>query len=84
MKSSGNMYQNYVSNQHPNRHMDFTSGISNANTSGYGKKTYQNLKKSQYNSRMMNKTRSTKHLLRSKKQSTNHAQNDNGKEMFFI
>ena len=76
MKSNQNVYQNYVPNQGSNRHMDFTSG--NVNTSGYGKKTYQNLKSSQYNSRMMNKTRSTKHLLRSKNQSTNHAQNDNG------
>ena len=85
MKSSGNMYQNYPSNQNnqfASRHMDFTS--TNPNSSGYGKNKFKNLKKSQYNRGMMSKTRSTKQLLRSKKQSTNHAQNDIGKIIKFL
>lgn len=84
MKSSGNVYRNYVSNQNnnfPKRHMDFTNNNSNVNTSGFGNKAnYQNMHQSQYNKRMMNKTRSTKQLLRSKKQSSNHAQNDLGRQ----
>ena len=78
MKSSGNMYQNP---QFPTRHLDFTNP--NPNSSGYGKKKFKNLKKSQYNRGMMSKTRSTKQLLRSKKHSTNHAQNDIGNGKFF-
>jgi hypothetical protein len=81
MKSNKNMYQNFSSNQGPSRHVDFTSG--NQNTSGYSKKTYKNLNKSKYNQRMMNKTRSTKHLLRSNKHSSNHAQTDNSKHLMF-
>lgn len=78
---SGGVYRNYVSNQNnnfPARHVDFTNKTP-MNTSGYGKKQFQNMQKSQYNQRMMNKTRSTKQLLRSKNQSSSHAQTDIGK-----
>ena len=77
MKSNTNMYSNFSSNQNnafPSRQMDFTQG--NQNSSGYGKKHFQNLSKSQYNRKMMNKTRSTKQLLRSKKHSKNHGKID--------
>ena len=83
MKSSGNVYRNYVSNQNnafPKRHMDFTNNNNvNVNTSGFGSKPgYANMQQSQFKQRMMNKTRSTKQLLRSKNQSSNHAQTDIG------
>ena len=87
MKSSGNVYRNYVSNQNnnnfPKRHMDFTgsNANNNVNTSGFVNKPQypkQNIHQSQFKQRMMNKTRSTKQLLRSKKQSTTHAQTDIG------
>lgn len=79
MKSSGHIMHNFggkQNNSFNSRHFDLTKG--NMNTSAYAKKTYHKQQKSQYNSRM-NKTRSTKHLLRSQKQSTNHAQNDTSK-----
>jgi hypothetical protein len=85
MKSNANVYRNYVSNQNntfPKRHVDFSgNGNPNVNTSGFGAKPqYPNMHQSQYKQRMMNKTRSTKQLLRSKNQSSNHAQNDMSKD----